>query len=156
MAAELAVRQLAALDIPTLTALERIGAAALGESALDAWMLPVVARCGLLFVGESAGEVVGAAELLRCADAGALYLEGLYISPEHQGRGLGGRLLAVVVDELARQGFTRVTATVAPDNDAGRRLYAAAGFGETAELPDYYGPGRHRLEIALDLSGRRA
>jgi len=144
--------------------LERIGREALGDSALDHWMLPVVARCGMLFVASLGRETVGAAEVLICmgedeqmSDTGNdLYLEGLYISPEHQGKGYGATLLFEVVSNLANGKFRRILATVDPENEAGRRLYHRVGFREIAELPDHYGAGRHRLSIELELAGLSA
>lgn len=151
---ELVIRRLTGLDAVTLEALERIGLEALGDSALDHWMLPVVARCGMLYAGVVEGEIVGGAEVLRCLQEGDLYLEGLYISPAHQGRGHGARLLTHVIEASSQAGYRRLLATVDPENEAGRRLYGKAGFRETGWLPDHYGPGRHRLGIELELDVR--
>lgn len=158
----LAVRRLRRLDTRTLEILERIGHEALGDSALDHWMLPVVARCGMLFVASLGRETVGAAEILICMGdgdqksdlSGDLYLEGLYISPAHQGKGYGAALLTEVIKDLANGNFRRLLATVDPANEPGRKLYRKAGFRETEKLPDYYGSGRHRLGIELELGGR--
>ena len=51
-----------------LAALVEYGRSALGESALDEWMLPVIATCGLLYVGRVGEEIVGSAEIIRCID----------------------------------------------------------------------------------------
>lgn len=150
-AAGLAVRRLTELDAAMLADLQAYGRAALGDSALDHWLLPVIAAHGLLFVGSIDGDVVGAAEIIRSMAESELYMEGFYIRPEYQGRGHGAALLAGVRQQLAGAGFKRLLATVDPANRAGCRLYDRAGFTQVSHLPDYYGPGRHRLLLALGL-----
>lgn len=148
---ELVIRRLTRLDPEMLAALEEYGRAALGDSALDRWMLPAIAACGMLYVGGIGGEIVGAAEIIRCMEDGDLYLEGFYIRPEHQGRGYGSALLAGILGTLSPSGFKRLLATVDPENQAGRRLYKKTGFMETGYVSGYYGPGCDRLLLSLDL-----
>jgi ribosomal-protein-alanine N-acetyltransferase len=139
----------------TLAQLVDYGRAALGESALDEWMLPVIASCGLLFVGRLGEEIVGAAEILGILDSGDIYLEGFYIRPEMQGRGHGTELMLGVIELLAKEGFSRMLVTLAPENEAGTKLYDRTGFREVDYLPDHYGSGRHRLLLAVELAGSK-
>ncbi|MBE0428383.1 MAG: GNAT family N-acetyltransferase [Thermoleophilia bacterium] len=148
----LRIRRLVHLEPDMLAALSDFGREALGDSALDQWMLPVIADCGYLFVGESGTEVFGAAEVILTTVDGELYLEGFYVRPRYQGRGYGTQMLDGVCSQLARDGYRRLLATVDPGNSAGRGLYGKAGFAEIRYLPNRYGFGRHRLELALDLS----
>jgi len=157
METKLEIIHLTELDADMLARLARYGRDALGESALDEWMLPVIARYGLLFVGAAGGEIVGSAEVIRCMGDGDLYLEGLYIRPEHQRMGYGTQLLEGVMKLLAGKDFIRLLVTLAPDNDAGRSLYGNAGFSELEYLPVHYGPERDRLLLAAQLgSGARS
>jgi len=149
----MAIRRLTHLEPETLRLLVEYGRAALGESALDEWMLPVIASCGLLYVGRVGEEAVGAAEILGILDSGDIYLEGFYIRPEMQGRGYGTELMLGVIDLLQREGFRRMLVTLAPENEAGTRLYDKTGFREIDYLPDRYGAGRHRLLLAVELGG---
>ncbi|MFA5809595.1 MAG: GNAT family N-acetyltransferase [Thermoleophilia bacterium] len=149
---ELVIRRLTHLDTVMLAQLTRYGREALGESALDAWMLPVIATRGLLFVGKSGEEIIGSAEILRCLEEGDLYLEGLYVRPEYQRLGYGTSLLTGVLNVLSRKVFDRILVTLAPENEAGRRLYEKTGFYEIDYLPDHYGPGRSRLLMAAPLT----
>ncbi|MFA6001637.1 MAG: GNAT family N-acetyltransferase [Thermoleophilia bacterium] len=148
---ELVIRRLTHLDTVTLSQLTRYGHEALGESALDAWMLPVIATCGLLFVGKSGEEIIGSAEIVRCLEEGDLYLEGMYIRPEYQRMGYGASLLSGVFGILSQEAFNRILVTLDPVNEAGRRLYEKSGFSEIDYLPDHYGPGRNRLLMAASL-----
>lgn len=150
-AGQLGILSLDSLDPVMLARLTRYGREALGESALDEWLLPVIAGCGRLYVAEAGARIVGSAEVLRCMDDGDLYLEGLYVRPEFQGRGYGAALLAHVMSELARDGYDRLLATLAPDNTVASRLYERAGFRELRLLSDHYGPGRDRRLLAAAL-----
>ena len=54
--------------------------------------------------------------------------------------GFGADLLAEVRELLAEKGFARLLVTLAPENEAGLRLYEKTGFREIDYLPDHYGP----------------
>lgn len=150
---ELAVRRLSHLDVRTLEELAAYGKEALGEGALDEWMLPVVATCGLLYAARSGEETVGAAAIIRCLEGEDLYMDNFYIRPAFRQRGYGRRLLGEVCGLLSGAGFGRLLVTIDPGNEPGQRLYGGAGFKEADYLPDHYGRGRHRLLLALDLKG---
>lgn len=140
------------LDSEAVAELLRHGRAALGGSALDEWLLPVVAGYGWLFVARSDGEFVGSAEVLRSRDDGELYLEGLYVTPGMQGRGLGRQLLSEVMERLTDEGYRKLWATLDPANQAAARLYRGAGFTEHELRRDHYGPGRDRLMLWAGLA----
>ena len=54
---------------------------------------------------------------------------GMYVAPEHGGRGVGAALLRHLIDEARRQpGLEQLTLTVTDTNDAARALYERAGF----------------------------
>ncbi|WP_426560246.1 GNAT family N-acetyltransferase [Angustibacter sp. McL0619] len=53
------------------------------------------------------------------------------VLPQHQGRGLGKRILAELTDELARRAPHSAYVSLIADGDA-RHLYAQFGFTETA------------------------
>ena len=74
---ELVICRLTHLDTVMLAQLTRYGREALGESALDTWMLPVIATRGLLFVGRSGEAILWAAEIARCPVDGESFLYSL-------------------------------------------------------------------------------
>lgn len=149
----LVIRRISHIEPQLLSALTKHGRSALGESALDHWLLPVVAVFGALYIAESEGEIVGAAEIIRAMADGDLYLEGFYIVPEFQRRGFGSRMMEKLPGLLASEGYKRLLATVDPENLAALRLYEKTGFRQEAYLPDHYGPDRHRLLMSLRLAG---
>jgi ribosomal protein S18 acetylase RimI-like enzyme len=146
------VQRLESVDSRTLAGLESAGREALGDSALDRWMIPVVAMCGFLFVAQEGPEIVGAAEIICTRAADELYLEGLYVRPAFQQRGYGRRILQEAMDALTRAGYGSILATVAPDNVAARRLYESAGFIQIDEMPELYGAGKDRLLLSRRLT----
>jgi ribosomal protein S18 acetylase RimI-like enzyme len=148
---DITVERLERLDSDTLASLVQYGRSALGESALDEWLLPVIAEHGWLYVARMGDEIVGSAEVIRRRAGDELYLEGLYIRPKYQGSGFGGQLLRTVMSELAALQFSRIQATIDPENEAGVSLYTTLGFVAVDELEDYYGPGRDRILLAAKL-----
>ena len=153
---DLAIKRLNRLTPDMLAHLDEYGHAALGDSALDKWMLPVIAAHGILYVATALKEIVAAAEIISTMEEGELYLEGLYVRPEFQGRGIGTRFLAGICSLLAGDGHKRLLATVDPGNMTARGLYGRAGFKEIDLLPDHYGPGLDRVLLELDLKAGQA
>jgi len=96
------------------------------------------------------GELLGYAGLLVSApDAD---VQTLAVAPAAQGRGLGARLLAALVDQAAARGATAVLLEVRADNPRAVSLYLRGGFEQIAVRRRYYQPGdvdalvmRHRL-----------
>ena len=57
----------------------------------------------------------------------SLYLEDLYVQPEHRGQGLGSALLARVAAEAERQGCARLDWSVLTWNEPAIRVYERIG-----------------------------
>lgn len=66
-----------------------------------------------------------------------LYLQFVGVVPERQGRGLGSRLLATVLEEADANGTPAYLEATSPDN---RRLYERHGFETVGELTLPDGP----------------
>lgn len=82
------------------------------------------------------GTVIGFAGLQRRPDAA--HITTIAVAPEHQRQGVGTRLLGWLLDAAAGLGCGAVTLEVRAGNEAARRLYARAGFGEAGVRPGYY------------------
>ncbi len=110
-----------------------------------------VRYCCLL--AERAGRPI--AHVIMSAAAGECHVLNLCVHPEHQGRGLGRRLLRRVL-ALARQdqadtAFLEVRAS----NHAAIALYRSEGFDEIGRRRGYYpapDPERPRREDALAMA----
>ncbi|MEV0780003.1 GNAT family N-acetyltransferase [Streptomyces sp. NPDC050428] len=91
-------------------------------------------------VAERDGAVVGWGCLGPCRDedvsegAGELY--ALYVRPEQVATGVGRRLLDVVLERAAADGFAHLLLWVLKENARARRFYETAGFApDGAEEP---------------------
>ncbi|WP_329491429.1 GNAT family N-acetyltransferase [Kitasatospora sp. NBC_01246] len=85
------------------------------------------------------GRVVGMGRIV--GDGGSVFqIADVCVLPEHQGRGLGGRIMALLTAELESRAPAGAYVSLIADGDA-RRLYARYGFRETAP----HSVGMHRL-----------
>lgn len=73
----------------------------------------------------------------RPKTAHKVHVWGMYVSPEHRGRGHGRRLLEAVVDHARRlEGVTSVRLSVTEAAPRARRLYESAGFEVWGSEPE--------------------
>ncbi|MBB5014490.1 ribosomal protein S18-alanine N-acetyltransferase [Rehaibacterium terrae] len=85
------------------------------------------------------------------AAAGEAHVLNVCVAPEHQGRGLGRRLLHRLL-ELARwHRVERVFLEVRPSNPVAIGLYERAGFNEIGRRPNYY-PAKGGREDAIVMA----
>lgn len=103
-----------------------------GAEAMAQRMADVAARGWPWLVAERGGEILGYAYAgwfkprsgyrYSCEDS-------VYVAPGEAGRGLGGLLLAALMDAARSAGFRRMIAVIGDSGNAGSiRLHAAAGF----------------------------
>jgi [ribosomal protein S18]-alanine N-acetyltransferase len=78
-----------------------------------------------------------------------IHINNLAIRPAARRKGLGSRLLSVVLEEAARLGAQSATLEVRRSNVAARRLYERAGFRLTGVRTSYY---TNPIEDALILT----
>jgi RimJ/RimL family protein N-acetyltransferase len=94
---------------------------------------------GAMFVAEIEGHVVGAAGLDwhgRCG-SGLLSL-GMWVAPEHRGRGAGSALLDACIAWARTEGAHKITLEVWPHNEPAIALYRKAGFEEEGYLREQW------------------
>lgn len=80
----------------------------------------------LLLVLEHEGALVAA--VMGTFDGRRGWVNRLAVHPDHQGRGLGRRLLAEVEDRLRAKGCRKVNLLVEPDNAAVAGFYERLGY----------------------------
>ena len=73
---------------------------------------------------------------------------GVAVAPAHQGRGVGGRLLAAGLDEARARGARKVMLKVHADNTRALHWYLSAGFVQTGVAAD----GQLVCELVLGLA----
>jgi ribosomal-protein-alanine N-acetyltransferase len=81
--------------------------------------------------------------------AGEAHLLNLCIDPACQGRGLGRRLLELLLRRAAARTARTVFLEVRPSNQRALRLYRAAGFDEIGHRKDYYPDGAGREDAVI-------
>jgi len=81
-----------------------------------------------------------------------IYLESIWVAPEHRGRGVAGRLLTFTFDRLGAAGIEVVFLHVLDGNDAPMRLYKRASFTSASKpepLTEYPGRSEQLMERRL-------
>lgn len=104
------------------------------------------ARPGELLVAIDDGVTVGVARY-AVTGAGEGAVHSLYVHPEAQGRGAGGRLLAEAVRRLGQRGVRVARLWVFRDNAPSRRFYASQGWAAdgATRVQDEFGEPELRL-----------
>lgn len=97
--------------------------------------------------------LVGAALGQVLVDEG--HVLDLAVDPVHRGAGIGGTLLAELLQHLSERGAAAHTLEVRPTNLAAIALYRAAGFAVEGRRPGYYPDGEDALLLwRRDEEGR--
>jgi ribosomal protein S18 acetylase RimI-like enzyme len=107
-------------------------------------------------VVERGGTRVGTLRVNRSDDRGTetAGIYGFAILPDHQGQGIGRRVLSSVVRSLRDDGVEKITLEVAVNNDAALKVYETCGF-ERIGTDDYFRlPGGSRTVPAGDEAER--
>jgi ribosomal protein S18 acetylase RimI-like enzyme len=81
------------------------------------------------FSGAALAGVIGLGRETRTKNRHKATVFGMYVAPEHCGRGIGAALLSHLIGEARRQpGLLQLVLTVTDTNDGARALYERAGF----------------------------
>lgn len=89
-----------------------------------------------LFVARVDGEAV-AMGALRRHPGGIGEVKRMYTMPGHQGRGIGGRILAEIEALARREGLTALVLETGNNFDAALHVYRRDGFRECGPVLDY-------------------
>ncbi len=97
----------------------------------EEWDKSHLSQCRL--VARSQGKVIGWAALSstssRCVYAGVAEMS-IYVSPQHQGSGVGSRLINIFIEASEQHGFWTLQSGVFPENKASLELHRKFGFRE--------------------------
>jgi ribosomal protein S18 acetylase RimI-like enzyme len=128
----LSLRMAASSDLPVVS---RMLDAGFGPQSLEDLARRMDEPDRHVLVIELHDSVVGTLSLYREEDEARIY--GFVIDPPKQGRGIGGRALRRVCEQLSADGARRIGLEVAVDNDRALALYTSAGF-EPVATEDYF------------------
>lgn len=101
------------------------------------------------WVLEEGGVIVG--YVLLSIAAGEAHILNVCVAPEHQGRGLGRKLVRAIMHVARGRGAERVFLEVRPSNVGAIALYHDEGFNEIGRRPRYY-PARDGREDAIVMA----
>src|SRR5688500_10293072 len=92
-----------------------------------------------VFVAVEEGAVLGFSKAYPWKQRGAYRATcevGVYVRPEHQGKGVASALYEQLLPELARRGFHTLIAGIAQPNDPSVRLHERFGMEYAGTLPE--------------------
>ena len=131
----LQLRQAGAADVELLTQIQARSFGVAEERAREHVAQHLAEAGSRIYLGEVAGMAVGSVGAIR--EAAGVYVRGLGVLPEFQGRGYGRGILALVIAAILAEGDTRLALDVATGNRSALALYQSCGFVETNRY-DYY------------------
>lgn len=101
------------------------------------------------WVLDDGDDALGYAVLSVAADEA--HILNVCVSPDHQRRGHGRRLLRALVQQARMRGAARLFLEVRPSNPNAMALYVAEGFNEIGRRPRYY-PAHAGREDAIVMA----
>ncbi len=102
-----------------------------------------VTRGNVRVITDVSDRPLGFSAVMNLGDS--VELDGLFVAPEHMRRGLGGRLIADVVNRARQAGARRIEVTA---NPGAVPFYERQGFRHTGNAQTQFGPApRYTLEL---------
>lgn len=101
--------------------------------------------CKVYMIKED-GKSIGSVSY-KSKEDGSIYISGLAVDPDYQGRGYGKFALEKVLAEI---GNKRAWLVTHPENDAAINVYQSFGFVIKERKENYYGDGEVRLILERD------
>jgi len=140
-------------DLSLLNELIELQKEAFGDLGLDKGTLPLMIRCGRVFILKKDNKVIGSAEFMKdWSDPKCAFLVGFSISEEEKQKGRGKYFMKEILNRLPGQ-LKTVRLTTSSENEAALGLYKQLGFEEVGFWKDAYGAGEDRLVLELHLRG---
>lgn len=103
---------------------------------------------GCVLLGEIEGRLTGCVAF-RKASAQVCEMKRLYVRPRGRGTGLGRALVAAVIAEACKAGYTEMRLDVLAEFDTAQKLYASFGFADAAPISHNPTPGARFLGLKL-------
>jgi len=134
--APLRIEPLRRRHIPAVTRIERLVSANPWSAELFRGELALPEASRAYRVARTGGRLVGFGGLMFVLDEA--HVTTLSVHPDHQGRRIGTRLLAVLVREARRRGTRALTLEVRAGNVPAQALYRRFGFAPAGIRKNYY------------------
>lgn len=88
-------------------------------------------------VAEEDGDIVGYVSAIPI-DGETADVESIAVDPDYQGKGVGGKLLVLIEEEMKSRGFRRSILEVRDRNFESIRFYKKHGYEEIGHMETYY------------------
>ncbi len=105
----------------------------------------------LFLVAEVNHKLVGYALMLLPALPRPARLYSMAVLPESHGRGIGKRLLTMLLHQTQQKGYTSCRLEVACGNQAAQAVYQQFGFKAIEDLPRYYADGSDGTRLLREV-----
>ena len=79
------------------------------------------------------------------------YITYIIVSPEHQNRGVGSRLLAFTLENFRQKGYCEISLVVRSNNHSAIAFFTAHGFIEIKRKPDSFKAQGEKVVMARSL-----
>lgn len=142
------LKQASVSDIPALIELEQSAAHTHTYSPVlseDEWKEEF--QNNKVFLIEKDNSVVGNISYER-KNSDHVYISGLVVLPEFQGKGIAREALMQVLEEL--KDVKRIDLVTHPDNNVALQLYQSLGFTIESRKENYWGEGEPRLVLVKE------
>lgn len=142
------IRRAKPSDLPFIVDIE--GLCFPEETAFPAGMFAYMIRYSVSLVAcEPEDRIVGFIIGYTSGRSGAVYT--LDVHPAHRKKGIGGKLVRALEEELHAQGARAIRLEAALENPEAIELYRKAGYRERELVRNYYGRGKDAVRMWKDL-----
>jgi aminoglycoside 6'-N-acetyltransferase I len=72
-----------------------------------------------------------------CLSSPVAYLEGLYLKSEFRGKGLGKKIINIIINWCREKGFSELATDTELNNSEAQEFFQAVGFQETYRIVEF-------------------
>jgi ribosomal protein S18 acetylase RimI-like enzyme len=103
-----------------------------------------------IFIASANNKAVGMLQIEKIS-SNEWELLALAITASFRGQGIGKQLMERLMAELSLSPYlVAVSCITSPNNEPMQGMLESFGFTQVGLLPDYFGPGKHRLKFQLN------
>ncbi len=115
------------------------------------WLLG--AHANAFFVAEVEAKILGySVGLMQSDETG--HILSVAVAAEHQGKGIGKRLISTAIAELETLGAKRIVLEARKSNVKARDFYSKMGFKPVKTVKRYYSDREDAVQYQLDIRNR--
>lgn len=113
----------------------------------EEWQKELAKENAMVYAIVKGGKVVGNVSY-EIKDKDTVYISGLCIGKEVQGKGIGKEVVRLLLDELKK--FNKIELATHPENHKAIKIYKSFGFEITSRVENYFGEGEPRIILTKE------